>query len=305
MSSKASPGGGGRRARLVLDPKLLPRVLAYLDASEGENGNQARVQVEDIVDHLRSKYAEYGRKPYNGLLKQVSALCEQQRVRAQKDAAVGGAVGGGNAEADDADRAMEVVEDDDEVEVIEPEDANLINSSMRALYKTPTKPAPPSVDNSTAASATVAPATIILPNTPPFPATTQPAASPAATSAPSDAVPPTSSQSSINPKKRKKYRINPSLSILSATHTSASLLLLVRQLAADLHLTQPLLLRPGRPLPHPPRPARAHPLPPPPPRAVLPPGPVPSLRRAAARAGGMRSANTRNTILQRTAIDVI
>ena len=223
MSSKSSPGGA-RRSPFVLEPKLLPRVLAYLTAHDsGHSGNEAGVRVEDIVDHLRSKHPEYSRKPYNPFLKQVSRLCEQQRDRAKKEAAAasvsGGEAGGGGVEAGEADEAMEVVaeDDDDEVEVIEPADKNLVNSSMRALYKSPLKPALPS-----AAATTASAAVPTLASTTTAPATQPTVAShPIAPSAASEVSSSSSVPSSVNPKKRKKYRSSSS-STLSATYPSAS-----------------------------------------------------------------------------------
>ena len=190
-----------RRAPLVLDPKLLPRVTAYLQAGDSSK----RVQVEDIVEHLRSKHPEYSRKPYNIFLKQVSKVCEQQRERAQQElagavAVGGGATGIGMAAADDEEKAMDVGDEDDEVEVIEPADRNLVNSSMRALYASPTKPALPP-----GAPTAVAP-TILAPTTTHPASATLPIAS-LSVSAPSSAT------ASVNPKKRKK-------SLLHSSHAS-------------------------------------------------------------------------------------
>ena len=222
MSGKPSAAGsGGRRSALVLDPKLLPRVLAYLNANEGANGGDARIREEDIVDHLRSKHPEYSRRPYAALLKQVSRLCEQQRERAVAQAAAAGEAGGGGggggggevgAQADDSDRAMAVDDDDeedDDVEVIEREDRNLVNSSMRALYATPTKgqPASAAVTSPAAASASAlsaaAPATVSI-----------------ATA--SEQVQSISAPSSVNPKKRKKYRATLTSALSAASSASPS-----------------------------------------------------------------------------------
>ena len=183
-----------RQPPLVLDPKLLPRVLAYLEANDEQKAGEARVQVEDIVCHLRNKHPEYSRKPYKAFLKQVSRVCEQQRARAERETAGGREASGGVVEAGDGDKAMDVAEDDDDVEVIEAEDRNLVNSSMRALYRTPTKPAATSLTQPTTTLLTAVPA----------PATQLTATASAPCTV--ESLPSSSALSSVNPKKRKTYR---------------------------------------------------------------------------------------------------
>ena len=223
MSAASTVGSSSRRPLMVLDPKLLPRVLAYLNAQELQFGNDARIQVEDIVDHLRSKHSEYNRKPYNALLKQVGKLCDEQRDRAKRDAAAAAAAtadaGGGVAEtSSNSDKvAMDEgadggAEEDDDVEVIELEDKNIVNASMRALYKTPVK------------STQLSTASTIITAVAPTPTRTlsAPATQPSSvTAAPDQTSSSSSSSSSLNPKKRKKYRTNSS-STLSATTPSPS-----------------------------------------------------------------------------------
>jgi ribosome biogenesis ATPase len=148
VSSKKSSGAGLH----LLDKKLLPRIEQYLRTL----GPSSAPSVDDIVTYLREKYTEYKRQPLTTVTNFVEATIEYKQKQVKQQSAIDVEIMSSAEEsnsnvnnphkkrrrqsniAQDGNESSSTEEEED-VELIQVEDKNLANSSLRTLYKTPSK----------------------------------------------------------------------------------------------------------------------------------------------------------------------